>query len=88
METATGQGTDLDERVHAIAARSTLSPPDVIADALLHGRSLAWQEHFIDVVSARLAEADQGDFANTAERQRVLNKYRPSCWKLPGPSAR
>ena len=69
---------DLKARVDVIAARSNLSPSEVIADALENGHSLEWQEQFLDKVAQGLASADRGDFAADDEVARVVNKYRPS----------
>lgn len=65
-------------RVDAIAARSRLSASAVIADALENGHSLEWQERFLDKVAEGLAAAERGEFADPAEVDRVLNKYRPA----------
>jgi predicted transcriptional regulator len=69
---------ELRARIDAIAARSSLSVSEVIADALENGHSLEWQERFLDKVAAGIAAADRGEFATPAEIERVLNKYRPS----------
>lgn len=69
---------ELKARVDAIAARSSLSPSEVIADALEHGHSLEWQERFLDKVAAGEAEADRGVFATDEELAQVVNKYRPA----------
>ena len=69
---------ELQARVEAVAARISRSPAEVIADALEHGHSLEWQEHFTDQVMRGIAAADAGDFATAAEVDGVLNKYRPS----------
>ena len=69
---------ELKARVDAIAARSSLSAAEIIADALQHGHSLAWQERFLDKVAAGTAAADRGEFASADEVARVVNKYRPS----------
>ena len=39
---------ELKARVDAIAARSSLSASEVITDALENGRSLEWQERFLE----------------------------------------
>ncbi|KFL29662.1 transcriptional regulator [Devosia riboflavina] len=67
----------LRDRVQAIAARSNLTPSQVVADALEHGLSLEWQEHFIAQVEAGLKDADNGDFASDADLSALVNKYRP-----------
>lgn len=69
---------DLKARVDAIAARSSLSPSEVIADALQNGHSLDWQERFLDKVATGLAEADRGEFASDADLDRIVGKYRPT----------
>jgi predicted transcriptional regulator len=68
--------SDLQARIDAIAARSRLSPSEVIADALENGHSLEWQERFLDKVAAGIAAADRGEFASEEEIERVRNKYR------------
>ncbi len=67
---------DLKARVDAIAARSSLTASEVIADALENGHSLEWQEQFLDKVAKGIAAADSGDFATAAELTRVVGKYR------------
>lgn len=69
---------DLKARVEAIAARSSLSAAEIIADALQNGHSLEWQERFLDKVAAGAAAADRGEFATADDIARVVNKYRPS----------
>jgi predicted transcriptional regulator len=69
---------ELRARIDAIAARSSMSVSEVIADALENGHSLEWQERFLDKVAAGIAAADGGEFASDAEVERVLNKYRPT----------
>ncbi|HEY4249965.1 MAG TPA: hypothetical protein VGM87_02130 [Roseomonas sp.] len=66
----------LQARVDAIAARSSLSPSEVIADALQNGRSLEWQERFLDKVAEGLRAAERGEFATSDDVARVANKYR------------
>jgi predicted transcriptional regulator len=68
---------ELQARIDAIAARSCMSRSQIIADALQYGRSLRWQERFLDKVAAGIAAADRGEFATTADIERVLSKYRP-----------
>lgn len=68
----------LQARIEAIAARSRRSPAEIVADALEHGHSLEWQERFLDKVTAGIAAADAGQFADPADVARVLNKYRPT----------
>ena len=62
-------------RVEAIAARSSLSPSEVIADALENGHSLDWQERFLDKAHAGIAAADRGDFASPVDIARTLHRY-------------
>jgi predicted transcriptional regulator len=69
---------ELRTRIDAIAARSSMSVSEVIADALENGHSLEWQERFLDKVAAGIAAADRGEFASDGEIERVLNKYRPT----------
>jgi predicted transcriptional regulator len=69
---------ELRARIDAIAARSSLSVSQVIADALENGHSLEWQERFLNKVAAGIAAADRGEFATPTDIERVLNKYRPS----------
>lgn len=66
---------DLDRRIDALAARSSLTRGQIIEDALTHGQSLAWQEKWIEGVEAGLADADRGDFASEEETAAVLNRY-------------
>lgn len=69
---------DLKARVDAIAARSSLSAAEIIADALQNGHSLEWQERFLDKVATGIAAADRDEFASADDIARVVNKYRPS----------
>lgn len=69
---------ELRKRVDAIAARSNLTAAEVVADALQNGHSLDWQEQFLDKVAQGIAAADRGEFASSADIERVRNKYRPS----------
>ena len=69
---------ELQARVNAIAARSSRSPAEVIADALEHGHSLDWQERFVDAVAAGRADIAAGRVASAADLERVRNKYRPT----------
>ena len=66
----------LRDRLEAIAIRSNLTASQVIADALEHGHSLEWQEHFIAQVEAGLKDADNGDFVSEGEVRAVAEKYR------------
>lgn len=68
---------DLDRRIDALAARSSPTRGQIIEDALAHGRSLAWQEKWIEGVEAGLADADRGDFVSEDEIAIVLSKYEP-----------
>ncbi|MBR0667614.1 transcriptional regulator [Roseomonas hellenica] len=70
--------SDLQARIDAIAARSSLSPSEVIADALKNGRSLEWQERFLDKVAEGMQAAERGEFATSDDLDRVVNKCRPS----------
>jgi predicted transcriptional regulator len=69
---------DLAARIDALAARSNMSASDIVRDALENGRSIEWQERFLDKVALAVEEADRGAFADPQEIQRVLNKYRPA----------
>lgn len=69
---------DLKARVDAIAARSSLSAAEIIADALQNGHSLEWQERFLDKVATGIAAADRDEFASVDDIARVVSKYRPS----------
>ena len=69
---------DLKARIDAIAARSSLSAAEVVADALENGHSIEWQEKFLDGVAQGIDAADRGEFASPAELARIVNKYRPS----------
>lgn len=68
---------ELMTRVEAIAVRSSLSPSEVIADALENGRTLDWQERYLDRVAEGLDAANRGHYATTDDVARVVNKYRP-----------
>ena len=69
---------ELQARIDSIAARSSLTAAEIIADALQHGHSLDWQERFLDQVQQGMAAAERGEFATPDEMARVVNKYRPS----------
>ncbi len=69
---------ELQARVDAIAARSSLSASEVVADALQNGHSLEWQERFLDKVAEGMASADRGEIASPDDLARVVNKYRPT----------
>lgn len=69
---------ELQSRIDAIALRSSLSPSEVIEDALVNGHSLEWQERFLDKVARGIEAADAGQFADQDARDRVRNKYRPA----------
>ncbi|WP_443749672.1 hypothetical protein [Asticcacaulis solisilvae] len=69
---------ELQNRIDAIATRSSLSPSEVITDALVNGHSLEWQERFLDKVARGIKAADGGEFADQAAIDRVRNKYRPT----------
>jgi len=66
---------DLDRRIDALAARSRLTRSQIIEDALAHGRSLTWQEKWVEGVEAGIADAERGDFVSEEEIAVVLNKY-------------
>ena len=69
---------DLNRRIDALAARSSLTRGQIIEDALSHGRSLAWQEKWVAGVREGLEDADGGVFATEAEIAAVLTKYGPA----------
>ncbi|WP_298966460.1 transcriptional regulator [uncultured Methylobacterium sp.] len=69
---------ELQARIDAVAALSSRSPAEVIADALDHGHSLDWQERFVERVKAGLADADAGRYATEADFERLRTKYRPA----------
>ncbi|MEH3146993.1 MAG: transcriptional regulator [Methylobacterium frigidaeris] len=69
---------ELQARIDAVAALSSRSPAEVIADALEHGHSLDWQERFVERVKAGLADADAGRYATEADFERLRTKYRPA----------
>jgi predicted transcriptional regulator len=66
---------EMQRRVAAIAERTGLSQSQIVAEALEHGRSLEWQERFAEKVARGLEAADKGEFASTAEIDRVRNNY-------------
>jgi predicted transcriptional regulator len=66
---------DLDRRIDALANRSSLTRGQIIEDALAHGRSLAWQEKWVEGVQAGLDDAERGNFATEDEIALVLNKH-------------
>ena len=68
----------LKARIDSIAARSSLSVAEVIADALENGHSLEWQERFLDKVAEGVAAADRGEFSTEEDLARIVNKYRPT----------
>jgi predicted transcriptional regulator len=69
---------ELQARVDAVAALSSRSPAEVVADALEHGHSLEWQERFVERVRAGLDDAAAGRFATPADFERLRAKYCPS----------
>lgn len=66
---------DLSKRIDALARKSQLTRAQIIEDALSHGRSLAWQERWVEGVLAGLKEAERGEFATEEEIASVLNKF-------------
>ena len=66
---------DLSRRIDRLAARTTLTRGQIIADALSHGRSLAWQERWVAGVQEGIDDADRGDFANEDDIAAVLNRF-------------
>ena len=76
MDTTLFLPPELRDRVDAIAARSSLTASEVVADALENGRSLEWQEQFLDTVASGIAAADAGEFATPEEVELVLSRHR------------
>ncbi|WP_119274187.1 CopG family ribbon-helix-helix protein [Taklimakanibacter deserti] len=66
---------DLNRRIDALVARTTLTRSQIIEDALAHGRSLAWQEKWVAGVQEGIEAADRGEFATEEEIASVLNRY-------------
>lgn len=77
MSDKNGISEDLSLRIDKLAARSSLTRQQIIEDALSHGRSLAWQEKWIEGVQDGIEEADRGDFVTAEDIAAVLNKYSP-----------
>ncbi|MDB5524857.1 MAG: transcriptional regulator [Rhizobium sp.] len=75
MDTKNDISEDLNRRIDQLTARSTLTREQIIEDALAHGRSLAWQEKWLEGVQQGIADADRGDFVTEEEIAIVLNKY-------------
>jgi len=78
MSDKNGISEDLSRRIDKLTARSALTRQQIIEDALSHGRSLAWQEKWIEGVQDGIEEADRGDFATAEDIAAVLNKYNPT----------
>lgn len=78
MEDRDELSLDLSRRVDALAAGSSLTRAQIIEDALARGRSLAWQEKWIEGVQAGIEAADRGEFAAEEEIASVLNKFSQS----------
>ena len=78
MSDKNGISEDLSLRIDKLAARSSLTRQQIIEDALSHGRSLAWQEKWIEGVQDGIEEADRGDFVTAEDIAAVLNKYSPT----------
>ncbi|WP_426123325.1 transcriptional regulator [Pararhizobium sp. PWRC1-1] len=78
MSGKNGISEDLSRRIDKLAARSALMRQKIIEDALSHGRSLAWQEKWIEGVQDGIEEADRGDVATAEDIAAVLNKYNPT----------
>ncbi|MDP3316039.1 MAG: transcriptional regulator [Devosia sp.] len=68
----------LKARLEAIAARTTMSPSELVDDALTKGYSLEWLERSLDRVERAKEQAAQGEFATADDVARVVNKYRPT----------
>lgn len=69
---------DLKDRVEALSAKTTMSPAEIVRQALVEGRSLEWQEEWLRKVEEGKAAADRGEFARQEHIDRVLNKYHPT----------
>lgn len=67
----------LQARVDAVAALSSRSSSDLVADALEHGHSLEWQERFVAQVQAGLDDAAAGRFATATDFARLRAKHSP-----------
>jgi predicted transcriptional regulator len=68
----------LKARLEAIAARTTMSPSELVDDALTKGYSLEWLERSLDRVERAKEQAARGEFATADDLARVVNKYRPT----------
>lgn len=66
---------DLDRRIDALAASTSLTRGRIIEEALSYGRTLAWQERWAAGVREGLRDADARAFADEDEIAAVLNKY-------------
>ncbi|MFD2237362.1 transcriptional regulator [Aureimonas populi] len=66
---------DLEARIESLARRSRRSAAEVVADALVNGHSLDWQEDFLRRVGEGIEAADAGRFASEEELSRVRGKY-------------
>jgi predicted transcriptional regulator len=66
---------DLNRRMDALAARTSLTRSQMIEAALSQGRSLACQEKWIAGVHAGIEAADRGEFASEEAIARVFNKF-------------
>jgi predicted transcriptional regulator len=75
MDNSDAISEDLSRRIDALASRTSLTRGQIIEDALSHGRSLAWQEKWVEGVQEGLKAADRGEFASEDEIARVLNKF-------------
>ncbi|WP_426231875.1 transcriptional regulator [Pararhizobium sp. DWP3-4] len=78
MSDKNGISEDLSRRIDKLTARSALTRQQIIEGALSNGRSLAWQEKWIEGVQDGIEEADRGDFATAEDIAAVLNKYSPT----------
>lgn len=78
MESTVAIPNDLKDRVEALSAKTTMSPAEIVRQALEEGRSLEWQEEWLRKVEEGKAAADRGEFATQEQIDRVLNKYRPT----------
>lgn len=69
---------EMQRRVAAIARRTGMSESQIVTEALEYGRSLDWQERFAAKIGEGIEAADRGEFASSADIQRIRSKYLPS----------
>lgn len=66
---------DVSQRIDVLVERTGLTRDQIVEDALTQGRSLAWQEKWVQGVRAGIDEADKGQFAHPDEIAAVLNRF-------------